>query len=152
MKARASSGCGPFFTRAMPDGIAITPSLGEAMSTAAPCRLRSAAYEESAPPIIHASPCSSRLKACGICVYTVSRFGLSARSFLNAASAWYWASFIGLPVSRWAATKNIDNPSVFCSDGTITLPLYFGSHSSVHDAGSEVQGQGDRAVAAEHRG
>ena len=68
MNAHASSGCGPFFTFAMPDGIAMTPSLGESISTPAPWRLRSEAYDDSAPAIIHASPCSSRLKACGICV------------------------------------------------------------------------------------
>jgi hypothetical protein len=43
MKAHASSGCGPFFTRAMPEGMAMTPSFGAPISTAAPCRLRSAA-------------------------------------------------------------------------------------------------------------
>ena len=68
MKAYASSGCGPFFTLAMPDGIDITPSFGAAMSTGALFRFRSIAYEDSAPPIMRASPCSRRLKACGICV------------------------------------------------------------------------------------
>ena len=37
------SGCGPFFTRAIPEGMAMTPSFGAPISTAAPCRLRSAA-------------------------------------------------------------------------------------------------------------
>src|SRR5262245_4661813 len=68
MNAYASSGCGPFFTFAMPDGIDITPSFGPAMSMGAFFRFRSIAYDESAPPIITASPCSRRLKACGIWV------------------------------------------------------------------------------------
>ena len=73
---------------------------------------------------------------------------MSARSFLKAASVWYCASFMGLPVSRCAAMKNTDRPSVFCRDGTITLPLYFASQTSAHDAGAAFTFAGAWAMPA----
>src|SRR5258705_13754896 len=118
----------------MPEGLAKMPSLGAARSIGAPCDLRCRAKEESALTITHASPCSKRLKACGICVYTVSRLGFSLTRCLKPASGSLSASAIGLPVARGQAMNRLAKPSVFCREGRITRPLNLGSQTSDHEA------------------